>query len=47
VTTGQEAAFGNPDTVFVLTKLHFRKWNDHNAAMVARRLSGVKGPLHA
>lgn len=47
VTTRQEAAFGNPDTVFVPMKLHFRKWNGHNGALVVCRLSGVKGLLHA
>lgn len=47
MTTGQEAGFGNPDTIFILSKLHFRKRNDHNATIVARHRSSVKGPSRA
>jgi len=42
VAAGQQAGFGDPHAVFVLTELHFRKWNDHNAATVTRPVSGVK-----
>ena len=30
MAAGQQGGFGNPHAVFVLTKLHFREWNDHN-----------------
>jgi hypothetical protein len=46
VATGEEAGFGNPDAVLVLTELHFRKWNDHNGATVTRLLSRVKRAFH-
>ena len=47
VATRQQAGFGDPDAVFVLTELHFRKWNDHDAPTVARLLPGVNGGFHA
>lgn len=42
MAAGQEAGFGNPHAVFVPAELHFREWNDHSAATIARRTSGVK-----
>ena len=30
VATGQQCGFGNPHAVFILSKLHFREWNDHS-----------------
>ncbi len=30
VAAGQQSGFGNPDAVFILSELHFRKWNDHS-----------------
>lgn len=42
VAAGQGRRFGNPHTVFILTDLHFREWNDHSAATVTRRAPGVK-----
>jgi hypothetical protein len=47
VAAGQERRFGNPNAVLVLTDLHFREWNDHSAATIARRTSGVKGAFDA
>ena len=32
VAAGQQGGFGNPHAVFILTKLHFREWNDHNGS---------------
>lgn len=46
VATRQQAGFGDPDAVFVLTELHLRKRNDHDTPTVARLLSGVKGGFH-
>jgi len=42
VASGQETGFGNPNAIFVLTHLHFREWNDHNAAKVIRSEIHVK-----
>ena len=42
VATGQQGGFGNPDAVFILTKLHFREWNDHNGHKLTRFASDVK-----
>ena len=36
VATGQQGGFGNPDAVFILSELHFRKWNNHNTHMLTR-----------
>jgi len=47
VATRQQAGFGDPDAVFVLTELHLRKRNNHDTPTVARPLSGVKGVFHA
>jgi hypothetical protein len=45
VTAGQERGSGDPDAVFILTDLHFRERNDHNATTIApacfRRNEGV------
>ena len=46
VATRQQAGFGDPDAIFVLTELHLRKRNDHDTPTVARLLSGVKGGFH-
>jgi len=43
VAAGQERRFGNPHAVFILTKSHFREWNNHGAATLTRSASGVKG----
>jgi hypothetical protein len=42
VATGQEQRFGNPHAIFILPDLHFREWNDHSAATIARHAAGVK-----
>lgn len=42
VAAGQQGGFGNPHAVFVLTKLHFREWNDHNGNKVTCFASDVK-----
>ena len=42
VTARQQAGFGNPHAVFVLTEPHFRKRNNHRAETVTRSVSGVK-----
>jgi len=34
VAARQQSGFGNPRVVFVLTKLHFREWNNHNGHTV-------------
>jgi hypothetical protein len=34
MTARQQGGFGNPDTVFILTKLHFRERNNHNGDSV-------------
>lgn len=47
VAAGQERRFGNPYAVFILTKLHFREWNDHSAHIITRRASGVKRAFDA
>jgi hypothetical protein len=43
VATGQQGGFGNPDAVFILSELHFRKWNNHNAHRLTRFALYVKG----
>ena len=43
VAAGQQGGFGNPDSIFILTELHFRKWNDHNGHKVTCFALDVKG----
>ena len=47
VTAGEQVGFGNPHAVFIPPDLHFREWNDHSAATIARRASGVKRAFDA
>ena len=42
VAARQQSGFGNPNAVFILTKLHFREWNDHNGHKVTRFVLDVK-----
>jgi hypothetical protein len=42
VATGQKAGLGDPNAIFILTELHFRKRNDHGAVTIARRANRVK-----
>jgi hypothetical protein len=42
VTAGQQGGLGNPHTVFILTELYFREWNDHNGHKVTSSASDVK-----
>lgn len=42
VTAGQERGFGNPHAVFILTQLHFRERNNHNARKLTCSLPDVK-----
>jgi hypothetical protein len=42
VAAGQQGGFGNPHAIFILTELHFRKWNDHNGHKVTSSASDVK-----
>ena len=42
MATGQQSGFRNPHAVFILTELHFRKWNDHNGHNLTRFASDVK-----
>ena len=34
MAAGQQGGLGNPHPAFILTKLHFREWNDHNGHKV-------------
>ena len=38
----QQGGFGNPNAIFILTELHFRKWNDHNGHKVTSSAPDVK-----
>jgi hypothetical protein len=42
MATGQQVGFRNPHPVFILTKPHFGKWNDHDEVKIACFLSSVK-----
>ncbi len=42
MATGQQGGFGNPHAVFILSKLHFREWNDHSGHKVTCFGSDVK-----
>ena len=42
MTAGQERRFRNPHAIFVLTELHFREWNDHNADIITPLVPDVK-----
>jgi len=42
VAAGQQGGFGNPYAIFILTELHFRRWNDHNGHKITCFASDVK-----
>ena len=42
MAAGQQGGLGNPHPVFILTKLHFREWNDHNGHKVTCLALDVK-----
>lgn len=42
VAAGQQAGPGNPHSVFIPAKSHFREWNNHGAAILTGPASGVK-----
>ena len=42
MAAGQQDGFRNPHTVFILTDLHFREWNDHNGHKLTRFALDVK-----
>jgi len=42
VAARQQSGFGNPHAIFILTELHFRKWNDHNGHKVTSSAPDVK-----
>ena len=42
MTAGQEGRFRNPHAVFILTELHFREWNNHNADIITCPAPDVK-----
>jgi hypothetical protein len=42
VAAGQQGGFRNPHAVFILTQLHFGKWNNHGGLTAACFLPGVK-----
>jgi hypothetical protein len=42
VTTRQQDGFRNPHAIFILPKLHFGQWNNHDGFIVACFLRDVK-----
>jgi hypothetical protein len=42
MAAGQERRFRNPHAIFILTKLHFREWNNHNANIITCPVPDVK-----
>ena len=47
VATRQPQGLGNPDAIFVLTKLHFGEWNNRNGSSITGLRSNIKRALLA
>lgn len=47
VAAGQQAGFGDPHAVFILSEMNFRERNDHDDGILARPASRVKGASDA